>query len=655
MLRLALLLLLLLGVGRVAPAIELRLARSVPGPGFGRALAVLDGNLLTTSHAGAQLLDGSTGDPIRSYVVSSGGDVGAASLAVLAGRVLVGVPGADEGGMDAGAVYVFDGATGAPLGVLRNPAFDPVHPGRIDGFGAALAVVGDSIYVAAPWADTPGAVEAGAVYVFDGAPGHLVRTLTAPVRHADDRFGWSVAEVGDTIAVGAPGDDRVGEDAGAVYLFDRASGAFVDALRSPTEGTRFGGMFLPARFGTSLARVGDLLLVGIPNDAGGGAVQVFEPTRGTVLQRFGNPCSPAGFGTSVFSFAGNAVVGDPFYGQFGRFSLYDGALGGRLLVLRNPSARLGEQFGKTFAARGTMLYVGDPLDQGASDSIGAVYFFLSDSLCGSGQVETGEGCDDGNRENDDGCDANCQPTGCGNGVVTAGERCDDGNLVSGDDCDANCTYSECGNGVVTPGEECDDGNYRDGDGCDHHCRPTGCGNGIVTAGEECDDGNLTAGDRCEPDCRLPATSPPPSGRPPVVTAPACRASPVLCDDRDPCTVDSCEVTGCSHGPIAGLDSVICILDAAAARTPGCTGERVPKTINRRLVAARKVLVRARDMARSPARRKLFRKAAHTLRQAGTIAAFAWREDKVGVDCASEMLRVIGAAKGRFDALRGRRH
>jgi cysteine-rich repeat protein len=93
-------------------------------------------------------------------------------------------------------------------------------------------------------------------------------------------------------------------------------------------------------------------------------------------------------------------------------------------------------------------------------------------------VSPGEGCDDGNRVDGDGCDANCTATGCGNAVVTAGEACDDGNVVSGDGCDANCTPTGCGNGVTTAAEECDDANAVEGDGCEPGCRLTVCAGGM---------------------------------------------------------------------------------------------------------------------------------------------------------------------------------
>jgi cysteine-rich repeat protein len=57
--------------------------------------------------------------------------------------------------------------------------------------------------------------------------------------------------------------------------------------------------------------------------------------------------------------------------------------------------------------------------------------------------ERGETCDDGNQNNDDGCNQLCQfvpipGTICGNAVREVGEQCDDGNLAAGDGCSGAC-------------------------------------------------------------------------------------------------------------------------------------------------------------------------------------------------------------------------
>ncbi|MBI1813780.1 MAG: DUF4215 domain-containing protein [Deltaproteobacteria bacterium] len=125
-----------------------------------------------------------------------------------------------------------------------------------------------------------------------------------------------------------------------------------------------------------------------------------------------------------------------------------------------------------------------------------------DGDCGSGSVDPGEECDDGNLTDADGCDANCTVTRCGNGVVTAGEECDDGNNDDHDGCKSNCTLNTCGDAVVRTGiEQCDDGNAIEDDGCNSVCVRVGCGDGVLGLTEECDDGNTVNGDGCDSSCR----------------------------------------------------------------------------------------------------------------------------------------------------------
>ena len=66
----------------------------------------------------------------------------------------------------------------------------------------------------------------------------------------------------------------------------------------------------------------------------------------------------------------------------------------------------------------------------------------------------------------------CIDPGCGNLVVDPGELCDDGNRDDGDGCSATCQSREvCGDGALDLGlaEQCDDGNLRSHDGCDSRC------------------------------------------------------------------------------------------------------------------------------------------------------------------------------------------
>ncbi|HEY0705177.1 MAG TPA: DUF4215 domain-containing protein, partial [Polyangia bacterium] len=62
-----------------------------------------------------------------------------------------------------------------------------------------------------------------------------------------------------------------------------------------------------------------------------------------------------------------------------------------------------------------------------------------DAICGNGQAEVGEECDDGNQNAEDGCLPGCRLATCGDGVKRAFvEDCDDGNHIDGDGCSSAC-------------------------------------------------------------------------------------------------------------------------------------------------------------------------------------------------------------------------
>lgn len=180
-------------------------------------------------------------------------------------------------------------------------------------------------------------------------------------------------------------------------------------------------------------------------------------------------------------------------------------------------------------------------------------------LCGNGQHDEYEECDDANQHGSDGCTIGCQVEAdwacplvgpcvldaCGNGRLARHEECDDGNTFDGDGCGGNCVVESgwecpgpglacrpyCGDSRLVGNESCDDGNRESGDGCSRSCElelpdcrsldvPPGsgsagtsasdlacvepvCGDGVVMAPEDCDDGMLGNDGHyggCNPDC-----------------------------------------------------------------------------------------------------------------------------------------------------------
>jgi cysteine-rich repeat protein len=126
------------------------------------------------------------------------------------------------------------------------------------------------------------------------------------------------------------------------------------------------------------------------------------------------------------------------------------------------------------------------------------------SLCGNGEVDLMEECDDGNFDDRDGCTVLCTFS-CSDGDDTS---CSDGNPCNGTEtCGTDENEHAC-NDDVKPLE--------DGDACGESEADKSCFNGVciqnvcgdekTTGNEECDDGDLDPDNGCTPDCEYSCTS-----------------------------------------------------------------------------------------------------------------------------------------------------
>lgn len=257
--------------------------------------------------AGAvRIFDGTTGTLISSILNPSAntGDKFGASVAPVGADVLVGSPFDDTDAVDAGTAYFFDatglhriclrpecscpacgdpapasndqfgrsvaaryndllvstkGGNGGSGSVhlfdqfyyysvffsdLRHTFVKPPPAGPLDDFGRSIVALGDDVVVGAPGA--------GVAYLFNGlSPYQLKQTFSNP-GGAGNQFGWAVAAYGDDVLVGAPN-----ADAGAVYLFDAATGLLLLTIPNPTPANG-------DKFGSSIATTSNKILVGAP-------------------------------------------------------------------------------------------------------------------------------------------------------------------------------------------------------------------------------------------------------------------------------------------------------------------------------------------------------------------------------------------------------
>lgn len=191
---------------------------------------------------------------------------------------IVGAPGNDEQGAEAGAAYLFSRDSGGPSkwGQIKKLFASDASPG--DQFGSVA--ISDATSIVGAGLDDQNGQYAGSAYIFDqdhgGANnwGQVVKLLPKdPAPH--DEFGILVAISDDLTIVGALFDQDNGIASGSAYLFYRQMGG----------ASQWGqvGKLLPSdaapldQFGFP-AISGNTVVVGAPQGQPPGAAYVFEST-----------------------------------------------------------------------------------------------------------------------------------------------------------------------------------------------------------------------------------------------------------------------------------------------------------------------------------------------------------------------------------------
>jgi uncharacterized protein YkuJ len=348
---------------------------------------------------------------------------------------------ADTAG-DSGAVYVFafDGSGWSQQAYLKAS-----NTGTFDVFGWRVALDGDTLAVGAPSEDSGArgvngdqnndlAGNSGAVYVFERTGTSWAQTAYLKASNADaaDEFGYSVALSGDTLAVGARGEDSaatgVGGDAsddtaldsGAAYVFVRSGGAWTEQAYLKASNASSND-----QFGFSIDVDGDSLVVGSIDEASaatgvnGDETDDSAPSAGAayVFARSGNAWTQLAYLKASNTDAGdefawsldldgdrlavgarreasaatgvNGDQADDTAGASGAAYLFErsGSTWSQTAYLKASNADASDEFGYSVALAGDTLAVGargeasaatgiggDPLDDSAASS-GAVYLF----------------------------------------------------------------------------------------------------------------------------------------------------------------------------------------------------------------------------------------------------------------------------------------
>lgn len=311
------------------------------------------------------------------------------------------------------------------MGQLRSITIPP----RYDAFGSSVAIAGDTMVVGA---EAYG--EGGGAFVYVNEGGFWVRRakLTASDGDPEDQFGSAVAISGDTIVVGAPGDDDAGNSSGSAYVFVRSGTSWLEAKKLIAADARardyFGSsvdidrgrivaatnfsayvfsqtgtdwsqtaQLTPSAPNTSLHSsgavtiAGDTIAIGAPdydgvaNDAGA----VFIYTKAGALDwsqqariELSDPAENDRFGTSVSLHADTLAIGGSNVDGTGAAYAFvrDGSSWTQQAKLQPDDLNEIDLFGLSVSASGDGIVVGAPRQDGAAAVLdsGAAYLFQRD-------------------------------------------------------------------------------------------------------------------------------------------------------------------------------------------------------------------------------------------------------------------------------------
>ena len=274
-----------------------------------------------------------------------------------------------------GVVALFVACGNLPAGtmpVTEDAKLTAKDADDVDWFGFSVGLSGDTAVVGAREDDHAGGGNAGSAYIFEnnGIRWEQVAKLTAFDAANSDRFGNSVAASGETIVVGARGDDHAGGDgAGSAYVFVR------DGTHWPLQAKLTASDAAPAdEFGTSVALSGDTIVVGAREDdhAGGmnaGSAYVFFRSGNSwseqaklvgsdsaLADRFGISVAVSG-DTAVVGARGNDHTGDVDAGAAYVF-FRRGSSWSEQAKLTAEDSNLFDEFGNSVAVAGDSALVG---------------------------------------------------------------------------------------------------------------------------------------------------------------------------------------------------------------------------------------------------------------------------------------------------------
>ena len=310
----------------------------------------------------AYLFDLTTGEELFRLTASDGHarqEFGS-DVAISGNIAMVGAWGDSEAGEYAGAVYVFDVATGTELYKLIPDDPSDVFGGRAAAFGSATAMVGTLGIV--------GTVFQDAAYIYDLSTGEKLFDLAPDDPHPPSNgffpgtvFGWGVDLSGELAVVGAYAESEFGDNAGAAYVFDTTTGEMLHKLTASDAGANqfFGN---PGKIAVDQ----DTIVIGAleSNNRDRGKAHIFDAKTGKEQILLETPPDDMdNYFADGVAISGNSVILTAPYDtvdgkvKAGSAYLYD-LDSGELQKFYYPDGNASDQFGSDVAIDGNLAIIG---------------------------------------------------------------------------------------------------------------------------------------------------------------------------------------------------------------------------------------------------------------------------------------------------------
>jgi len=304
------------------------------------------------------------------------------SVAISGDSTVIGALQTNDAGTSSGSAYVFTRTGSSWSQQAKLTASDAASN---DLFGISVSISGDSVTVGAYQNDEKG-IDSGSAYVFirSGSSWSQQAKLTASDAAVSDLFGVSVDISGDSIVIGAFGDDDSGTDSGSAYVFTRSGSTWSQQAKlTASDAADFDF------FGVSVAISGDSIAVGAQlNDnaaTNAGSAYVFTRSGSAWSQQAQLTASNAGankfFGISVDISGDSVVVGSHFDNPAGSFSgsayifTRSGSTWSEQNKLIASNAAAGDRFGLSVAISGDSVIVGASRNDAAGSDSGSAYIY----------------------------------------------------------------------------------------------------------------------------------------------------------------------------------------------------------------------------------------------------------------------------------------